>query len=1000
MKILIDLQTLQSESRNRGIGKYTKGLIPALLQRESQIEWHLLFNLAMPAQDLPHFNLPRHRVHYYQSLSPTRGNDGRNIARSRVSETIRDAFIGSQSFDLVHIASPFDGFGDETIASWSNLNGTKLGATVYDLIPFEEPDVYLSDQTALDWYNHRRDGLKKADVVLAISEYTKRVSADRLGIAGEQIFNIGADVDPIFSPLNASEDQTNSILNQYGILQKFIIHTGILEERKNIGVLIKAFGMLPEEIQRKHQIVLAGETTEDQRQQALRCAANCGVGPSKIVFTGFVPDSHLALLYSLARVAVMPSLAEGFGLPLLEAMRCRCPVLGSNVTSIPEVIGHSDLLFSPRDPSDFAEKLKNILIDPSFRRFAIEHVMTQQAKFSWRHSAQVAEEAFTRAIENRAGDLDVTPPKGTYLVAWPAGLDQAGKKILQEFSDVISRTGEVVVIGEDSLASELIAHSGAIPIVASPAIAKELHRLLSRTPTIVLLLPGPSEAPPPTLAECYWFSGWAGVKHAGSQFQRGFPEDAIGCKSSVVGIVRPEPRGRPSTSWQIRRPGLDNSWAASSDIADDVAKLWRNSQLSYLIGCIFQLKKLAYFTDLSEGDRRSLSKAVASNHPLTAARRLFVDITELVNHDGKSGIQRVVRNILREIIESSGSFRVEPVYRADSSYRYARKFTSRFIGIEVNIADAVVEFQPGDVFLGLDLDLLTSAVAMSALRTAHLRGMQVCYVVYDVLPLIRPDWFLDGMSDMFLKWLSAIATFSDKLICISKATAESVTQQLQSRSLRINENLEVLSFYLGSDLEKDIGAGIEELSSQFIAQFGQRPIFTSVATLEPRKGHWQLLGAFELLWSQGHDVILVFVGRRGWHTASLIERIEKHSELNRRLFWLEGIADSELDDVYRRSTAIILASEGEGFGLPLVEAARHSKPIIARDLPVFREVAGEGAFYFHGLEGADLARAISDWMILFREGKVPQSTCIEIKSWSESTRRLLHTVDAELAIEK
>src|SRR6202163_2992946 len=159
MKILIDLQTLQSDSRNRGIGKYTRGLTHALLQREGQIEWHLLFNLAMPTLNLPSFDLPRHRIHYFQSLSPTRGNDERNLVRRRASEAIRDAFVASQSFSLVLVTSPFDGFGDETIVSWSGLNGSKLGAIVYDMIPFQEPHLYLTNSTATAWYNHRRESL-------------------------------------------------------------------------------------------------------------------------------------------------------------------------------------------------------------------------------------------------------------------------------------------------------------------------------------------------------------------------------------------------------------------------------------------------------------------------------------------------------------------------------------------------------------------------------------------------------------------------------------------------------------------------------------------------------------------------------------------------------------------------------------------------------------------------------------------------------------------------
>ena len=119
-----------------------------------------------------------------------------------------------------------------------------------------------------------------------------------------------------------------------------------------------------------------------------------------------------------------------------------------------------------------------------------------------------------------------------------------------------------------------------------------------------------------------------------------------------------------------------------------------------------------------------------------------------------------------------------------------------------------------------------------------------------------------------------------------------------------------------------------------------------VATIEPRKGHHQTLKAFELLWGQGADINLVIVGKQGWLVEELIENIKAHSELNKRLFWQEGISDEYLENIYAESTCLIAASEGEGFGLPLIEAAQKGKPIIARDIKVFREVAGDYAYYF------------------------------------------------------
>jgi glycosyltransferase involved in cell wall biosynthesis len=171
-----------------------------------------------------------------------------------------------------------------------------------------------------------------------------------------------------------------------------------------------------------------------------------------------------------------------------------------------------------------------------------------------------------------------------------------------------------------------------------------------------------------------------------------------------------------------------------------------------------------------------------------------------------------------------------------------------------------------------------------------------------------------------------------------------------------------------------------------------------VGTIEPRKGHLQSLGAFEQLWRDGSDLNLVIVGSEGWKSLpdssrrtipEIVHRLRTHPELNSRLFWLEGISDEYLEKVYAASTCLIAASEGEGFGLPLIEAARHKLPILARDIAVFREVAGEHAAYFSGLQPDDLARAIKDWLSLYREGTHPRSDAMPWITWKESAERMI-----------
>jgi len=159
--------------------------------------------------------------------------------------------------------------------------------------------------------------------------------------------------------------------------------------------------------------------------------------------------------------------------------------------------------------------------------------------------------------------------------------------------------------------------------------------------------------------------------------------------------------------------------------------------------------------------------------------------------------------------------------------------------------------------------------------------------------------------------------------------------------------------------------------------------------LEPRKGHAQVLAGFELLWERDLSLNLVIVGKRGWMLEAFVARLESHPELGKRLFWLDAVSDECLEDLYRRSTCVLAASEGEGFGLPLVEAAQREKPIIARSLPVFREVAGEGAFYFDGLLPEDVSESVLAWSALHSEGRAPSSAAIQSLTWDDSARQLL-----------
>tara|TARA_Y100001968_G_C19227952_1_gene653017 strand:- start:339 stop:911 length:573 start_codon:yes stop_codon:yes gene_type:complete len=186
--------------------------------------------------------------------------------------------------------------------------------------------------------------------------------------------------------------------------------------------------------------------------------------------------------------------------------------------------------------------------------------------------------------------------------------------------------------------------------------------------------------------------------------------------------------------------------------------------------------------------------------------------------------------------------------------------------------------------------------------------------------------------------------------------------------------------------------GVPASADEMLSQLVVGKTFLMVGTLEPRKGHEQVVSAFDKLWSNGSDARLVIVGKQGWLVEGLVDRLRSHQELGNRLFWVEGASDEFLEKVYQASTCLIAASYGEGFGLPLIEAAQHKLPIIARDIPVFREVAGKHAYYFDGTEPEGLADSLLRWLELYGRGEHVRSDSMPWLSWKESAERLLSNV--------
>lgn len=171
-----------------------------------------------------------------------------------------------------------------------------------------------------------------------------------------------------------------------------------------------------------------------------------------------------------------------------------------------------------------------------------------------------------------------------------------------------------------------------------------------------------------------------------------------------------------------------------------------------------------------------------------------------------------------------------------------------------------------------------------------------------------------------------------------------------------------------------------------------------VGTIEPRKGHRQVLDAMELLWAEGIRARLTILGRHGWMMEDFVARVRAHPEFGRRLVLDDTATDDQLRAAYGRSDCLVLASLGEGFGLPLVEAATHDLPVLARDLPVFREVAGDRVGYFSGTSADALADALRQQVARAARGELRSSGDLPVLTWQQSADELVDALGSALGI--
>jgi glycosyltransferase involved in cell wall biosynthesis len=423
-----------------------------------------------------------------------------------------------------------------------------------------------------------------------------------------------------------------------------------------------------------------------------------------------------------------------------------------------------------------------------------------------------------------------------------------------------------------------------------------------------------------------------------------------------------------------------------------IESFYRNSHRHLEQELLGQMSRGAVAPAATELNLRRLAESVSKDLPFPTSAQIFCDVTAIADIDLRTGIERVTRGILNRLIEQPpDGYRVEPVLIRDEEVQYARRFTEERLQLPLGgLEDSPVEAGPRDhyVVMGWIPEHLPRIEPW--LQSFRRGGGTVTVVIYDLLPLDFPHFFPDWIHGVTMNWVRCVLRTADRIACISSTVAQDVRRYGKLLDVDRTGALSIDHFPLGFDVQASIpSSGTSAEAEQALLDCAQRPTFLIVGTVEPRKGHEQVLKAFELLWERGLDVGLIIVGKEGWMVHEVVSRIRENQERTSHLIWLREASDEVLSELYDLACALLAASFGEGFGLPLIEAASHGLPIIARNIPVFREVAGEHAFYFEGLEPEALATRLQEWLKLYHQNLAPPSHDLVRYDWQTSTAKLL-----------
>lgn len=399
MRILIDIQTLYTAERFRGIGVLTYNWLKNFVKTDYSNRYYLMKR----SQQGWSFTVFSGNVDLDERLSTDELWHAMDVK----------LFIEEKSIDLVHFTSilMFD-------IQIPNLQGLEIKKSyyVYDLIPLAMKEHYY-DQWPSDIkreYDLRCNYIYNADLILTDSDYTSSDLVHYLGVDKEKIATVYTSTNEnMFFPVNKSEAR-NVLKQELGITSRFIFSLTGYNIRKNNKGLIESYSRISNKVNGTI-LVIAGIQGVEEREELIKYAQEQNISLEQILIIGYVSDEILSSLYSACELFVFPSYYEGFGIPILEAMRCGAPVIASNNSSQIEVLGKAGQLVDASDSLAIAEAILRIVKNEKLMNDMSKASLKQAQTFSWINTSQKSQKAFDRFKASPSSSFNFQKPVLAYF---------------------------------------------------------------------------------------------------------------------------------------------------------------------------------------------------------------------------------------------------------------------------------------------------------------------------------------------------------------------------------------------------------------------------------------------------------------------------------------------------------------------------------------------------------------------------------------------------------